>query len=103
MDNLAQLQHWYRAQCDEDWEHSYGVHIGTLDNPGWTLDIDLTGTSLEQKLFPSVHYGLFEEAETSGDEWLMCKVEDGKFVGRGGPFKLNEMIGIFLRWAGYAA
>lgn len=34
MDSLALLQQWYLQQCNEDWEHSWGVRIATLDNPG---------------------------------------------------------------------
>ena len=99
MDSLAQLQKWYLQQCDEDWEHSYGIRIDTLDNPGWHLEIDLVGTELEGRSFEPVHYGMYEEAETSGNEWIFCKVEGNKFNAAGGPLKLNEIINVFLRWA----
>lgn len=26
------LQMWYVAQCDDEWEHAYGIKIETLDN-----------------------------------------------------------------------
>lgn len=100
MDSLALLQQWYLQQCDEDWEHTYGVRIETLDNPGWCLEIDLADTELEDKPFEPVHYGMLEEAETSGGEWIFCKVENTKFIAAGGPLKLQEIIGVFLRWAG---
>ncbi len=45
-DVLAELQRWYLAQCNDDWEHSYGVTIETLDNPGWSVHIDLADTAL---------------------------------------------------------
>jgi len=48
MNALSELQKWYFAQCDGDWEHSYGVRIDTVDNPGWTLEIDLVGTNLDK-------------------------------------------------------
>jgi Immunity protein 53 len=35
------LEKWYRARCNGDWEHQWGVEIGTLDNPGWRVHIDL--------------------------------------------------------------
>jgi hypothetical protein len=41
---LERLQTWYSSHCDGEWEHDFGVQIGTLHNPGWTLRIDLTGT-----------------------------------------------------------
>ena len=37
---LDWLMNWYSAQCDEDWEHQYGVKLETLDNPGWSLIIE---------------------------------------------------------------
>jgi hypothetical protein len=33
--NLSRLSTWYQSQCDERWEHSFGLKIETLDNPGW--------------------------------------------------------------------
>jgi hypothetical protein len=98
-DTIACLQRWYQSQCNGDWEHSDGIRIATLDNPGWTVDIDLNDTILENKTFQLKSYGVGKDAGTSGDEWLDCKVEHGVFKGRGGPFKLQEMIEIFLDWA----
>jgi hypothetical protein len=47
MDPLTQLERWYLSQCDGDWEHTHGIVIGTLDNAGWSLTIDLLETPLE--------------------------------------------------------
>jgi hypothetical protein len=44
-DALYLLQRWYVAQCNGEWEHSYGIEIGTLDNPGWSLRVDLKDTT----------------------------------------------------------
>jgi hypothetical protein len=75
------------------------VKINTLDNPGWTIEINLEGTDLEEKTFAEHSYGVGDDAEGSGDEWLVCKVEDNKFIAAGGPRKLEEMIEVFLSWA----
>jgi len=99
MSTIEDLQKWYLSQCNEDWEHTYGVTIGTLDNPGWSLTVDLSGTNLEGVAFSEHSYGAEDEGDTSGPEWLICKVENGKFVGYGGPQKLEEMIDLFLSWA----
>ena len=99
MDALEELQIWYRAQCDGDWEHSYGVKIDTLDNPGWSLTVDLTDTALSGKPFAEKTYGTGPNAPTSGNEWLHCKVENEQFLATGGPTKLGVMITIFLAWA----
>ena len=103
METLAKLQEWYFAQCNEDWEHSYGVTIGTLDNPGWILTVDLTDTSLNGRAFPELKYGLDEAADESGDEWIHCQVKDDKFVAAGGPAKLQELIDVFVAWANATA
>ena len=41
---LQRLEQWFAARCNGDWEHASGVTIETLDNPGWRLWVDLTGT-----------------------------------------------------------
>lgn len=48
-DALYLLQRWYLGQCNDEWEHSFGVAIETLDNPGWSLRIELEETSLEHR------------------------------------------------------
>src|SRR5258708_35827752 len=100
MDALTRLQQWYRSQCDGDWEHSSGVTIGTLDNPGWSVDVDLRDTPLEGKPFKEHSYWVGGGAATSGDEWLVCKGGRNVFRGRGGPLKLQEIIEAFFVWVG---
>jgi hypothetical protein len=99
MNALVDLQKWYRSQCDGEWEHGEGITIDTLDNPGWRLEVSLRGTSLEDAEFKEQSYGVGTDSRTSDDDWLTCKVEKNVFKGFGGPFKLEEMIGIFIRWA----
>ena len=93
MDTLQELQQWYRAHCDGDWEHGYGVQIDTLDNPGWRVTVELTDTELSGRSFTEVQR---LEHET---DWIHCRVRDGKFEGHGGPFMLDEILKIFLAWA----
>ena len=49
-DNLSWLASWYLAECNDDWEHSYGVKIATLHNPGWTVVLDLKETNLKGRV-----------------------------------------------------
>lgn len=35
MNALEWLTSWYKTQCNGDWEHSYGIEISTIDNPGF--------------------------------------------------------------------
>ena len=99
MNPLQELQNWYLSQCDDIWEHSYGVSISTLDNPGWSLEIDLAETSLKDIAFEERSYGVGENSAPCDNNWLYCKVEKNKFLACGGPEKLDEIIGIFLVWA----
>ena len=88
-DQLRWLMQWYRSQCDGDWEHQQGVRIGTLDNPGWSLDVDLAGTSEQGRSMPE------ELVERSEQHWLFVEAKDNVFRSRGGPENLVEMIDAF--------
>lgn len=90
---LSDLQNWYAAQCDGDWEHFFGITIETLDNPGWRIRIQLQGTRLDGKSFEAI------EQHDTDDCWLSCQVEDGVFLGAGDPGRLAEIIRTFLVWA----
>lgn len=92
MNILKWIQNWYLQNCDENWEHCYGVNISTLDNPGWMVDIDLTDTSLENKEFKVV------DIERSELDWIYCNVSDNTFHGNGGSNNLEEILTVFQNW-----
>jgi hypothetical protein len=93
MNTLARLQTWYADHCGGGWEHRHGVEIGTLDNAGWRVRIDLAGTTLAERRFDEV-CDLEHELE-----WIHCVVKDGRFEGTGGPHMLEEILQRFLQWA----
>lgn len=101
-DNLAWLMRWYLSQCDDDWEHSYGVTVGTLDNPGWTLTINLKDTPLEGGPFERATFGEpaddLEEWRRTGS-WWVAEVRAGNFEAACGPLDLDLVIGVFRGWA----
>ena len=69
------------------------MKIDTLDNPGWLVKIDLTGTELEHTEFvPRVE-------ERSESDWINCKIKDSVFQGAGDTSKLETILGVFLDWA----
>lgn len=78
------LQSWYAENCNGNWEHSQGVNIQTLDNPGWSVVIDLRGTALEARDMPAHTY------ENDEHDWIFCKVEDGRFLAQGDPVQAGE-------------
>ncbi len=87
------LAAWYRRQCNDEWEHSYGVVIETIDNPGWSLKIDLADTPFEDVPFEKLERNIEDEFN-----WLGCLKEGKTFVGYGGALQLSEMIGVFRKW-----
>ncbi len=94
MDRIQQLEQWYVAQCDGEWEHSYGIKIDTLDNPGWTIKIDLRETNLENRkdFEKRINY-------RSAKNWMAFKKDGNTFEGAGGPRCLGSMIDFFLEWS----
>ena len=101
MDDLTWLTEWYEQQCDGDWEHGYGVRIETLDNPGWSLRIDLSGTALEAVDFKEERVGLGKDAIENDDDWFGYRKDEKEteFQAVGGPKYLPAMVARFRRWA----
>ena len=91
-DPVSSLEAWYAGNCDGDWEHGWGVLIQTLDNPGWSIEINLEGTSLQGRVFTRV------QADRSEDDWVRCWADENVFKGRGGPRNLGELLRIFAQW-----
>lgn len=93
-DALYLLQRWYSMQSDGAWEHDFGIDIGPLDHPGWTLIVELARTPLAHAtLEPS-------EIKRSHQDWLDYRVEAQRFQAICGPTNLNEAILAFLDFAG---
>jgi hypothetical protein len=88
MDELQRLQQWYRLQCNWDWEHSFGLTIDALDNPGWQVSIDLIETELKKKSFASISRG---DSEDDSD-WITWEVEKPKFVASGGAEPVEAVV-----------
>ena len=106
MNVIEKIQAWYRQHCDGDWEHSSGIEITTLDNPGWRVKIDLCDTLLEDEGFTPVRYGdcetyfgIREYSEERFGKWLNCYRDDEFFYGYGSADSLEEILQTFLRWA----
>ena len=92
-DLIPRLQEWYASQCDGDWEHSEGVEIGTVDNPGWSLRVSLVDTPLEGVSFEEV------KELASETDWIHCIVRENRWEGYGDPRRLEELLRRFLDWA----
>ena len=88
---LTLLQNWYATQCNGDWEHSYGIEITTLDNPGWSLQIQLYETELQDVELAEI------QLDRSEQDWLFCSLNPEKtiFHAACGPHNLVEVLQIF--------
>lgn len=90
---LEWLQRWYTEQCNGDWEHEWGVKIETLDNPGWSVVVDLEDTDLEAREYSKMD---IKRGET---DWFFTQVQDQRFSAACGPGNLAEVLTIFREWA----
>jgi hypothetical protein len=88
---LRRLQDWYKSNCDGNWEHSYGIKIETLDNPGWAVKLDLQETELDEMQIK-------REWQNPNDEndWFTFAVKDGSLTVACGPDNLEQVLTIFL-------
>lgn len=86
---LKWLEKWYTNNCNGDWEHSYGITIETLDNPGWDIKIDLKGTILENEIKN------YTFTKINDDDWFGIKVENAEFYAFGDSNKLSFLLELF--------
>lgn len=93
MDSLTWLQDWYTKQCDGDWEHSNGVQIDTLDNPGWSVNINLQDTRYNEVL-----NAVIVDKYVGDSDWIVCRIVHGRFEGRGDSQKLLLIVQKFRSW-----
>jgi hypothetical protein len=96
MNEMAWLQEWFKSQCNGEWEHSYGIHIATLDNPGWEVRVDIAQAMdvSEIELLSS---------EKSDDDWIHCKVANGIFSGYGDAKKLSDILQVLRNFVELSA
>ncbi|WP_194844933.1 immunity 53 family protein [Candidatus Rhabdochlamydia porcellionis] len=93
-DDFLWMQQWYQTYCNGNWEHDLRIHLETLDNPGWSLTIDLEDTKLASKNFQEI-----EDIDRSEEDWISCEVKNTKFEGRCGVENLPGILKVFRHWA----
>ncbi|MBP5432611.1 immunity 53 family protein [Ruminococcus sp.] len=92
MNTIKWLEEWFGSLCDGDWEHFYGIKINTLDNPGWSVKIDIAETCYQDKVPVSV------DIDNGDDDWIKCYFKDNQFIGVGDASKLEMIISVFRKW-----
>lgn len=87
---FEKLTDWYAKQCNGDWEHDFGIKIESLDNPGWSIEIDTFNTVCQLKDLP------IQVIENNEFDWYSFYVKDSKFKASCAifclPFVLNKFF-----------
>lgn len=83
------LQNWFQNECNGDWEHTFGIKIETLDNPGWLVKIDLSETDYENIVLDTGYF------ESNDEDWYRIKLESSIFKGVGDLSKLEFLLNEF--------
>jgi hypothetical protein len=91
---LRWLQWWYLTHCDDVREHDHGIDIGTLDNPGWRVRIDLNRTELFGRKMD-----LPLTTRDNENDWIHVRCDGEIFEGFGGPNNLEEVFTVFRHFA----
>ena len=89
---ITALSAWFLSECNEDWEHCYGISIKTVRADYWEISIDFEDTELEGEHLNSV------EKKGNQDDWIYCYTEDNTFKGECGLLNLQEALAIFINW-----
>ncbi|OQX97511.1 MAG: hypothetical protein B6I24_08570 [Bacteroidetes bacterium 4572_128] len=89
MKNFQWLENWYESHHDGDWEHTYGIRIETIDNPGWKIEIDIAETKFEnlEQIFCLI--------ENNENDWHGIEIKNKKYTAVGDIKKLDFLIGKF--------
>lgn len=87
-DLIGALQGWYTSQCNDVWEHSYGIEIANIDNPGWRVKV--SGASGRKPVDMNT--------ERNEEDWIVVKATGSEFVGHGGPNNLTELLALVVDW-----
>lgn len=89
MEILDWIQHWFKDNCDGEWEKNEIVQITTLDNPGWEVEIDISKTSIANL---EVKWVLNENGK---QDWYGVKIENQRFIAAGDAGKLIFLLDLF--------
>ncbi|EJF54303.1 hypothetical protein SapgrDRAFT_2647 [Saprospira grandis DSM 2844] len=88
-DILAWIEDWFSFHCDGDWEHQYGFTIKTIESGGWSVQIDLIETLLEDT---EIAWQLVKKSE---NDWYGLAIKDSVFTASGDLRKLSFLLHSF--------
>ena len=88
---LEWLENWYESQCDGNWEHDYGVKIENIDNPGWSITININEI-IEKVTLNKIDWTIIGDFES---KWVGFMLSDDIFKASGSSKNLSILIYIF--------
>jgi hypothetical protein len=69
------------------------IRIATIDNPGWSIKIDLTQSDAP------TNPQLLQKGDSEEDSnWIYAEIKDGHFYSAAGSLQLTEMIEVLHAW-----
>ncbi|MBM0256348.1 Imm53 family immunity protein [Micromonospora sp. 4G55] len=86
MSDLTFLQSWFKRNCDEDWEHEYGIRVESTDNPGWSVEVDLVDTDVEGRLLSR------QKLTPDAGRWAWVWSDGDCFHGACDPLSLDVVL-----------
>lgn len=91
---LNWLQDWciLRHIKNEGINLSEVINIGTIDNPGWYITINIDCSNFELKTFNIL------SIDNGDDDWISIKINEGVFIGVGDKNKLTYILEFFRKW-----
>jgi hypothetical protein len=96
LDGLHWLQEFLVLRANDEWEHTYGVDIKSIDNPGWRVKIDFKQSGKTYQPFERT------EIERSDSDWVHYWIDEetASFHGAGGSRNLVEIFDAFRAFIG---
>ena len=92
-DDFLWFQNWCKIHDDKGWKYAMRVQLATLDNPGWSLKVNLEKTILENQKFQKIRI------DRTDNDWIFCAIKENRFEVACGPINLPEVFQIFRKWA----
>ena len=90
--SASTLGRWYASQCNGEWEHLRRTHRDTLDNPGWSVQIDLSDTRRRGGVLEK------KKIDRTETDWVLCWAAKQQFCIACGPLNLSEAAETFVQW-----
>jgi hypothetical protein len=99
MTTLEELQAWFSAQCNGNWEYEQGIIIESNEGPGWWVKMSLARTPLQGQKFPPISENIDRIGYPTSGDWIHCYSENDTWNGAGDNSKLETILKTFLTWA----